>query len=173
MDEGVDCVEQYIGEYWWSWVGRAGQQLGLIYGRADPLIDWYMANIWIPYHAADTRGRPARPDKGPVCRPYHAIPEYADQTLFTLAHFSYDQLSTPFPISSQPSSEYSLLKCQWKPYFIIEASVRCQKQSTHRSEKYSILINAFLFPLKHITCQIFQPTTQALSTRIQGCQWKL
>ena len=108
-----------------------------------------------------------------VCRPYHAIPEYADQTLFTLAHFSYDQLSTPFPISSQLSSEYSLLKCRWKPYFIIEASVRCQKQSTHRSEKYSILINAFLFPLKHITCHVFQPSTQALSTKIRGCQWKL
>ena len=129
-----------------------------------------MANIWIPYHAADTRGRPARPDKGPVCRPYHAIPEYADQTLFTLAHFSYDQLSPPF---SHRLPAQLRVKCRWKPYFIIEASVRCQKQSTHRSEKYSILINAFLFPLKHITCHVFQPSTQALSTKIQGCQWKL
>ena len=105
----------------------------------------------------------------------HTMPYQSMQTRLFLHSpiFPTTNYHRPFPISPQPSSEYSLLKCQWKPYFIIEASVRCQKQSTHRSEKYSILINAFLFPLKHITCHVFQPSTQALSTKIQGCQWKL
>ena len=118
---------------------------------------WYQRTACPPGQGSSMQTIPCHTT---VCRP---------DSFYTRPFFLRPTITALLP--SPPILEFSLLKCQWKPNFIIEASVRCQKQSTHRSEKYSILINGFLlFPPYHITCQIFQPTTQALSTEIHGCQ---
>ena len=76
--------------------------LGLIYGRTDPLIDWYMANIWIPYHAPGHHTIPAWPpdtipyhDTGRVCRPdaFYTPPFFLRPTIIILPTISQSQLS--------------------------------------------------------------------------------